>query len=462
MSSSTTTTTVPLNTPTETKRMDELIMRNLLIVKKIQPIQRQIYALSNNYYKQSQAYLLSLSQLASSLEKITNSSIPELDDPINSIATMLKNQSKMHDICSKHFRDNIMTIERSMRNVTPAILAMEKRLMTQKRIERKNVLNAHKQAKKAKNPSQLKNAIGLCSNAEEQYQKVLVDALKESSKIVWGIYTTIARLWSNILSSTKTGYEEFLDKMSQDQESIQYLANTKNSFDEETNQLIAPSHLITVDVNGMSKAFKGVLKGAGLKKSDLKNQNTLFLLKHTLDVLVECGLVSIDVRDELKCNRVVPDKQLPSVPFVKINEVIISNPQQSNDIVSPIGNSEIPTTSEQQNEVDVDQINPEVNDTLNEDNTEKINPNDNTNQIPAENNITNTDETNENPLLQSLNDGKSKLKKVPQQTEKPKQMTFNEKKDLTSLLKGVLDERRKEIEDDPSNEEEEEEEEWSV
>lgn len=145
----------------------------------------------------------------------------------------------------------------------------------------KSIKTAEDASKKAqKNPSQLQQAVTTLNEKIRESQELVAAQLKDAIIMKRDRYCKIIGCWNTVLTQDKVNSDMNSKSIEESAEILKTLSEAKDKMSKAQEKLVAKRERTLIDLTNISKEWKEIFKNAGIKKSDLKDEETAqFILK---------------------------------------------------------------------------------------------------------------------------------------------------------------------------------------
>ena len=139
----------------------------------------------------------------------------------------------------------------------------------------KDIKDAESASKKAqKNPTQLQQAVKTLNESIQKSQELVADQLKEAIIRKRDRYCVLIHCWDVILTQDKVNSDMNSKNIGESAKLLSELGGAKDKMSSVQAKLVAKRKRTLIDLTNIPKEWKEIFKSAGIKKSDLKDEET--------------------------------------------------------------------------------------------------------------------------------------------------------------------------------------------
>lgn len=272
-----------MRTAKDEKKLIAMVEDVFSDIKQTQPTLSMLIKAAEDYQKNLAQLAISGARLSEALVKAYQTLDQEdLKEGLTQISATVDSAERQRSEYSKLFLTELLNplkglLEAEKKDI-PAIMHSNQ---DARKKAQKGIKTAEDASKKAqKNPSQLQQAVTTLNEKIRESQELIAAQLKDAIIKKRERYCKIIGCWHTVLDADKANSDSNSKSIGDSAALLAELAEAKEKMSKAQEKLVAKRERTLIDLTNISKEWKEIFKNAGIKKSDLKDEETAqFILK---------------------------------------------------------------------------------------------------------------------------------------------------------------------------------------
>eukprot|EP01105_Mastigella_eilhardi_P014821 TRINITY_DN3380_c0_g1_i1.p1 TRINITY_DN3380_c0_g1~~TRINITY_DN3380_c0_g1_i1.p1 ORF type:complete len:515 (-),score=147.13 TRINITY_DN3380_c0_g1_i1:100-1596(-) len=285
-----------MRTKTDEKRIVEMTTNVVQSMKRSRTLFNDYLHLCESYQKQQAALSGIGIQLGDLLLRVAASQASDdVEKGVMAIANTVKDVEMAREEWSRSLMSNtILPLKMRMEKDARDLTAFEKTAKAKQKAAAQSVKKAEQLSKKAgkkgASPTLLQQSISNLNDKIQEAQNILLEQLKAALLMQRERYCSFVGGWNTVMQSQEKCAQISVDQIGKNRNALTDLAAAQDRIPADKEELVKERVRTLIDLNSISDEWRHVFQQAGVKKSDLRDEETARFILDTLQSMLPPGV----------------------------------------------------------------------------------------------------------------------------------------------------------------------------